>query len=118
MHFVFRLPTAAEAEIIRHYVGLAKKAEYSDEVLAQKRELALRARLQIGQKTASDDMAGLMPAEAAEGEFESRIRLLAADQALSATSSADWRRKAPAGRAGRRQAAAAVGCACWRLSPA
>jgi hypothetical protein len=69
VHFVFRLPIAAEAEVIRHYVGVAKKAEYSDEVLAQKREQALRARALIGQKPASDDLAGLMAAGEAEGEI-------------------------------------------------
>jgi hypothetical protein len=58
--FIDRLPTPAEAEIIRHYVGVAKKAEFSDEVLARKREQALKARRQIGQKPASDDRAGVI----------------------------------------------------------
>jgi hypothetical protein len=30
MYFIFRLPTAAEAETIRHYVGVAKKRELSE----------------------------------------------------------------------------------------
>jgi hypothetical protein len=62
--FLDRLPTPAEAEAIRHYLGIAKKAEYSDEVLAQKREAALKARQQIGQKTPSDAPAAPSAAEA------------------------------------------------------
>jgi hypothetical protein len=58
--FLDRLPTPEEAEVIRHYLGLAKKAEFSDEVLAQLRERALTARQKIGQKTASDDTAAPM----------------------------------------------------------
>jgi hypothetical protein len=64
--FLDRLPTEQEAEIIRHYVGVAKKAEYSEEVLAQKRAAILKARQQMGQKPASDDVADLMAAEGAE----------------------------------------------------
>ena len=51
--FLYRLPTPDEAQVqFRHYVGVAKKAEFSDEVLARKRETALMARLKIGQKSA------------------------------------------------------------------
>jgi hypothetical protein len=64
-----RLPAFAEAAILRHYVGLAKKAEYSDEVLARKRDLALMARLLIGQKPASADAPASLPVEAVEGEI-------------------------------------------------
>jgi hypothetical protein len=53
--FIDRLPSSNEAKIIRRYVGIAKRLEYSDEVLARKREIALMARRQIGQKPASDD---------------------------------------------------------------
>jgi hypothetical protein len=35
--FLDRLPTAEEAEAIRHWVGVAKKAEFSAEVLTRKR---------------------------------------------------------------------------------
>ena len=48
--FLDRLPSPSEAETIRHYLGVAKKAEFSDEVMAQKREAALKARQKIGQK--------------------------------------------------------------------
>jgi hypothetical protein len=51
--FIDRLPTAQEAKIIRHWLGIAKKAEFSEEVLAQKRERALKARQQIDRRTAS-----------------------------------------------------------------
>lgn len=35
VHVMFRLPTASEAETLRHYVGLAKKRELSDEERAR-----------------------------------------------------------------------------------
>ena len=42
--FLRRLPTPKEAEIIRDKVWIAKKAEYSEDVLAQKREGMQKAR--------------------------------------------------------------------------
>ena len=48
-----RLPTANEAEIIRHYLGIAKKREFGAEELARLRERALAARAKIGEKSAS-----------------------------------------------------------------
>jgi hypothetical protein len=53
VHFVFRLPTPAEAEIIRHYVGVAKKREVSDEELGRLRQWASDNRPQTAEKTAS-----------------------------------------------------------------
>ena len=58
-HVIFRLPRAEEAEIIRHYVGVAKKAVYSDEVLGRKRDQALMARRLIGQKPAKTASGGI-----------------------------------------------------------
>ena len=68
MHFIFRLPTADEAEIIRHYVGVAKKAVFSDEVLAQKREAALMARRLIGPGPALGDAPGIPSSQTPETE--------------------------------------------------
>lgn len=53
-----RCPTPAEAEILRHWVGIGKKPQYSEEIKAQLRERMLAARQLIGQKTASDDVDG------------------------------------------------------------
>jgi hypothetical protein len=53
-----RLPTAEEAKAIRHWCGIAKKAEFSDEVMARKREQALRARQLIGHRPALDALPG------------------------------------------------------------
>jgi hypothetical protein len=71
-----RLPTAEEAAIIRHYVGLAKKRVLSDEERERLSSLGHRFEkrsdvggAQTGQKPASDDMAGLMPADGGEGEI-------------------------------------------------
>ncbi len=55
--FLDRLPTPSEAEVIRHYLGVAKKAEYSDEVLARKREAMLMASALKGKKPALPDPA-------------------------------------------------------------
>jgi hypothetical protein len=74
--FFDRLPTAEEAETIRHYVGLAKKRVLSDEERERLASLGLRFQkrsdvegAQTGQKPASDDTAGLMPADRGEGEI-------------------------------------------------
>lgn len=48
MLFLGRLPTPAEAEIIRDKLHIKKRAEFSDEVLAQKRERMLKARESLG----------------------------------------------------------------------
>jgi hypothetical protein len=42
--FLDRLPTKSEAEIIRKWTGVAKKAEYSDETLAAMSERLVHAR--------------------------------------------------------------------------
>ena len=52
--FMGRLPAGEEASVIRHWLGVAKKAEYSAEVLSRKREMALTARQKMAQKPASD----------------------------------------------------------------
>lgn len=74
--FLDRLPTAEEAETIRHYVGLAKKRVLSDEERERLASLGHRFQkrsdvegAQTGQKTASDDMAGLMAADGGEREI-------------------------------------------------
>ena len=74
--FIDRLPTAAEAEIVRRYVGIAKKRVLSDEERERLTSLGHRFEkrsdvegAQTGQKPASGDMAGLMPADAGEGEI-------------------------------------------------
>ena len=67
--FLDRLPSPEEAEIVRRYIGIAKKAEFSEDALAQKREGMLKAREALGKKLASDDLAGLMPADGGEGEI-------------------------------------------------
>ena len=68
--FLDRLPTAEEAETIRQYVGVAKKRVLSDE--ERERLVSLGHRFEKrsdvgggdqGEKPASDDMAGLMPAD-------------------------------------------------------
>lgn len=55
MLFLDRLPTPQEAEVIRDKLRIPKKAEYSEEVMGQKREAMLKARAKIGARTASDD---------------------------------------------------------------
>lgn len=62
--FIFRLPTQVEAGLIRHWLGLAKKAEFSAEVLAQKRESVLKARQKIGPATRSRLAGSMTPAGA------------------------------------------------------
>jgi hypothetical protein len=42
--FLDRLPTAAEAEIIRHKLGIRKRVEYDEETLARKRAAMQMAR--------------------------------------------------------------------------
>jgi hypothetical protein len=49
-----RLPTPEEALIIRERLRIPKRAEYSDEVLAQKREQMSKASALKGKKTASE----------------------------------------------------------------
>jgi hypothetical protein len=49
-----RLPTSKEAMIIRNKLRIAKRAEYSEEVLARKREGMLKVKAQIGQKPTSE----------------------------------------------------------------
>ena len=39
MHFIFRLPTPVEAEVIRHFVGVAKKRAMTEEALAHLAEV-------------------------------------------------------------------------------
>jgi hypothetical protein len=51
--FLARLPTPQEAEVIRDKLRIAKKAEYSEDVLAQKREGMQKAREKLGSRTAS-----------------------------------------------------------------
>jgi hypothetical protein len=70
MHFIFRLPTPVEAEVIRHFVGVAKKRAMTEEALAHlaevRRPFAKRSGVegaQTGEKPASDDPAGI-PAQA------------------------------------------------------
>jgi hypothetical protein len=53
--FLDRLPTAAEAEIIRDKLWIAKKAEYSEEVMAQKREAMSKASAKRGRRPGSGD---------------------------------------------------------------
>jgi hypothetical protein len=48
-----RLPSAAEAVLIRHWVGIAKKMEFSEEYRTELRARALKARQQIGRGPAS-----------------------------------------------------------------
>lgn len=72
MHFVFRLPSAAEAEIIRHYVGIAKKREVSDEELSRLRQWAWGNRSQITEKTASGELDGSGALNASPGENSCR----------------------------------------------
>jgi hypothetical protein len=50
MLFLARLPTPEEAEIIRDKLRIAKRAEFSEEVLAQKREGMLKARESLGRR--------------------------------------------------------------------
>jgi hypothetical protein len=50
MLFLDRLPTKAEAEILRDVIGIAKHPVYSDDVLAAKRELGRR----IGERSAEN----------------------------------------------------------------
>src|SRR3984957_3208941 len=66
VHFIFRLPTADEAEVIRQYVGVAKKRTMSEEALAHlaevRRPFAKRSGVegaQTGEKPALDDPAGI-----------------------------------------------------------
>jgi hypothetical protein len=53
--FLDRLPTPAEAEVIRDKLTIRKRVEYDEETLARKREAALIARKSWSQKSASDD---------------------------------------------------------------
>jgi hypothetical protein len=48
--FLDRLPTEAEADILRDVIGIAKRPVYSDDVLAAKRELGRR----IGDRSAEN----------------------------------------------------------------
>ena len=50
--FLARLPTQEEAAIIRDKLRIPKKAEYSEDVLAQKREGMQKARKKLGGRTA------------------------------------------------------------------
>jgi hypothetical protein len=50
MLFLARLPTPEEAEIIRDKLRIAKRAEFSEEVLAQKREGMQKARESLGRR--------------------------------------------------------------------
>jgi hypothetical protein len=45
--FLDRLPTRAEAEVLRHYCGIHKKAEYGEEALAVLRDRVANARQAI-----------------------------------------------------------------------
>jgi hypothetical protein len=49
--FLDRLPTKAEAAVIRAKLGMAKKPEYDEETLARKREQALLARQFMASKS-------------------------------------------------------------------
>jgi hypothetical protein len=57
MLFLDRLPTAAEAEVIRDKLGIRKRMEFDEETLARKREQALKARESSRQKPALEDSA-------------------------------------------------------------
>jgi len=72
-----RLPTAAEGGLIRHWLGIAKKAEFSGEELACKRERMTRARslrvkpdggAQQPAEIGAAGVAGTYPAEHPDGE--------------------------------------------------
>ena len=52
--FLNRLPTEKEAVLIRHWLGIAKKAEFSPEVLARKRESMSKAGQKIARRPALD----------------------------------------------------------------
>ncbi len=72
--FIDRLPTPEETETIRHYVVIAKRRTLNDGERARLAGLGRRFEKRssvgsavTGEKTASDDMAGLMAAEAGEG---------------------------------------------------
>jgi hypothetical protein len=74
-HFIFRLPGADEAGMIRHYVGLAKKRELSEAELARLvsvgHPFAKRSDVeaaQTGEKTASTEAAGSLSVLAFEEE--------------------------------------------------
>lgn len=55
MLFLDRLPTAQEASVIRDKLRIAKRAEYSEESLAQKRAWASKANEKSGQGPASGE---------------------------------------------------------------
>jgi hypothetical protein len=55
MLFLNRMPLTDEADIIRSYLGIRKRTEYSDEVLAQKRAAMLNMKGALREKPASDD---------------------------------------------------------------
>jgi hypothetical protein len=62
MLFLDRLPTPEETEAIRDKLGIRKRTEYGEEVLARKREWASKASESLGRKLASDAPAdGPMP---------------------------------------------------------
>jgi hypothetical protein len=74
--FLDRLPTFEEAETIRQYVGVAKKRVLSDEererLVSLGHRFEKRSDVEGGdqdEKPASDDMAGLMPADGGEREI-------------------------------------------------
>jgi hypothetical protein len=74
--FLDRLPTAEEGEIIRQYVGVAKKRVLSDEdrerLVSLGRRFEKRSDVEGGdqrEKPASDDLAASLPVEAAEEEI-------------------------------------------------
>ena len=53
-----RWPTSEEAEMIRHWCGVGKRPEFSEDYQAELRERALRARQKIGQKLPYEGSAG------------------------------------------------------------
>jgi hypothetical protein len=56
--FLGRLPTPKEAEIIRDKLRIAKRAEFSEEVLAQKRERMQKARENLGRRAENGGSGG------------------------------------------------------------
>ena len=59
--FLDRFPTKSEAEIIRAYLGIAKRPQFTAETLARKREVFPMVRRELAEKCPAADVSGSLP---------------------------------------------------------